>query len=150
MFSYGLVQIFLPAVRNTWSGFIIKSLCVTWASSRSQWVSQLSSCLQTPWSSSKMKSWEPNVHHICECVDWPMTHETITQQLMMNMPFSSSKVTPVAIWLWAVWFYSFFSFNPVNPCCLILWRNISVILKEQRVSKCCMQLLRIVSSLEIK
>lgn len=45
---------------------------------------------------------------------------------------------------------AFLSFNPVNPCCLVLWSNILVILKELRMSECCMQLLCIVSSFEIK
>lgn len=149
VFSYSLGQIFLPTARNTWSGLHHqKSLCDL-GSLRSQWVPWSCSCLQTPWLSSKMKSWELNVHHIYECVDWPVTHGTITQA-MKNMSFSFSEATLVTIWLWAVWSYSFLSFKPVNPCCLIPWRNILVILKEPRASKCCMQLLSIVSSLEIK
>lgn len=110
-------------------GFIIKNLCVIWGSLRSQWVPWLFSCLQTPLLSSRMNSWKLSMHHTYESVDWPVTPGTVTQ-VMMNMSFSFSKTTLVTIWLWAVWSYGFLSFNPVNPCCLILWRNILVIFER--------------------
>lgn len=106
------------------------------------------SYLQTPWSSSKVKLQGLNVDHMCRCVDWPVTLETATKQQMMNMPFFFLK-----------WLLSQYgckqceptvSFYSVNTCCLILWRNILVILKEPRVGECFVQSPSIVSSFEIQ
>lgn len=69
IFSYGLDRFFLPIVRNTWSGLHHQNvLCDLRALDEAVdfWVVLH---LQTPWSSSRMKSWELNEHQIYDCVD---------------------------------------------------------------------------------
>lgn len=125
-----------------WSGGFEEPMTSPW----------LSSCLKTPWSSSKWNailgaecaphlqvcwltndSWDHHVVTNDECVIFPSLKWIVS-------PYSSEQCKPIVSLSW----------NPVNPCCLILWRDILVILKELRASKHCMQLLRIVSSLQIQ
>lgn len=120
IFSYKFGQFFLPIVRSTGLDFISESL--VWypglCEGREFLLYKLSGCLtkRNPWTCTKFMTvladqWRLRLSHltrggsVISCLEWPITGQF-------------EHYDPV------------FTFNPVNSSCLILWRNILVILKE--------------------